>query len=89
MGGGGYGEAELLRSCYVESLRLAAELGVKSVAFPCISTGVFGYPKEEACGVAVGAVVEWVAKNELPGEVVFCCFEEGDAGRYRGRLGMG
>src|SRR4051812_2551786 len=47
------GEADLLRSCYRESLRLAAEAGLETVAFPCISTGVFGYPQREACEVAV------------------------------------
>ncbi len=72
------GEPDLLRSCYVESLKLARSHGLKTIAFPCISTGVYGYPKEEACQVAVTAVVEWLAKHDLPEAVTFCCFGEDD-----------
>ena len=86
--GGGSGEPELLRSCYAESLRLASEAGLDTVAFPAISTGVYGYPKEEACGIAVAAVSEWLASHELPREVTFCCFESRDADLYRDRLGL-
>lgn len=84
--GGSSGEAELLRSCYRESLRLAAEAGVRTVAFPCISTGVFGYPKPEACAIAVTTVVEWLDANPLPASVVFCCYGSDDAELYRARL---
>ena len=84
--GGGRGEAELLRSSYRESLRLASEAGLESVAFPCISTGVYGYPKAEACEVAVSAVAEWLATHELPRVVTFCCFGLEDAELYRARL---
>ena len=87
--GGGHGEAGLLRSCYAESLRLAAGAGCASVAFPCLSTGVFGYPKAEACDVAVGAVVEWLATRDSPARVVFCCYDAEDAARYRARLSGG
>ena len=76
--GGGYREAELLKSCYQESLRLAAEASLGKIAFPCISTGVFGYPKAEACDVAVAAVTEWLATHDLPSLVIFCCFERED-----------
>src|SRR3954463_15104478 len=62
--GEGYGEAELLRSCYRESLKLAGEHEVKSIAFPCISTGVYDYPRVEACEIAVSAVSEWLAKHD-------------------------
>jgi len=85
--GGRSGEAGLLRSCYVESLRLASEAGLRSIAFPCISTGIYGYPKEEACAVAVAAVEEWLAAHELPESVVFCCFGVEDAELYRSRVG--
>lgn len=87
--GGGHEEAELLGSCYRESLRLASEAGLESVAFPCISTGVYGYPKEEACEVAVAAVAEWLATSDLPSSVIFCCFGAADAELYRARLGSG
>jgi O-acetyl-ADP-ribose deacetylase (regulator of RNase III) len=76
------GEAELLTSCYRESLRLAAEAGLKSIAFPCISTGVYGYPKNEACDIAVGTVAQWLAESELPELVTFCCFGADDAALY-------
>ena len=84
--GGGHGEAALLRSCYAESLRLAADAGCASVAFPCLSTGVFGYPKAEACDLAVGTVVGWLATRDSPARVVFCCYDAEDAARYRARL---
>jgi O-acetyl-ADP-ribose deacetylase (regulator of RNase III) len=80
------GEPEALRSCYGESLRLAAEAGLASIAFPCISTGVYGYPKSEACAVAITTVAEWLAIHELPRTVVFCCFGDDDARWYRDRL---
>ena len=80
------GEPGQLRSCYTESLRLSSEAGLKTVAFPCISTGVFGYPKGEACEVAVGAVADWLAAHDLPEVVTFCCFDASDAALYRTRL---
>jgi O-acetyl-ADP-ribose deacetylase (regulator of RNase III) len=85
--GGDRNEPELLRSCYLESLRLAAEAGIETIAFPAISTGVYGYPKREACAVAVGAVAEWLAAHELPRTVTFCCFGDADTALYRKRLG--
>jgi O-acetyl-ADP-ribose deacetylase len=87
--GGRSGEAALLRSCYVESLRLATEAGLRTVAFPAISTGVYGYPKDAACEIAVTAVREWLAGHDLPESVVFCCYGADDAARYRARLESG
>lgn len=84
--GGGYREAELLASCYRKSLQLAVDAGLRSVAFPCISTGVFGYPIHDACDIAVSTVVEWLAINPLPELVTFCCFSDEDADIYRARL---
>jgi len=84
--GGRRGEPELLRSCYTQSLRLAEENGLETIAFPGISTGVYGYPKAEACDVAVGAVAGWLAAHELPRTVTFCCFGAEDAALYRARL---
>lgn len=87
--GGGCGEADVLASCYRSSLGLAAEQGVGTLAIPCIATGTYGYPKTQACGVAVGMVLEWLREHDLPQQVVFCCFEEEDAAEYRFRLSGG
>jgi O-acetyl-ADP-ribose deacetylase (regulator of RNase III) len=76
--GGAEGEADALRSCYRESLRLAEAAGLESIAFPCISTGVFGYPKAEACGIAVSEVVRLLDARALPERIVFCCFDAED-----------
>src|SRR5262249_30342892 len=84
--GGGCGEAQVLAACYRESLRLAAERGSRTLAFPSIGTGVYGYPKEEACRVAVDTVLGWLREHPLPEQVVFCCFDEESAGLYRQRL---
>ncbi|MFN5323000.1 MAG: O-acetyl-ADP-ribose deacetylase [Planctomycetota bacterium] len=80
------GEAALLRSCYWESLRLAHAQGVETIAFPCISTGVYGYPKEAATAIAVEAVRDWIAQFDRPRSVTFCCFSPADAERYRAAL---
>jgi O-acetyl-ADP-ribose deacetylase len=80
------GEAELLRSCYRESLRLAFEAKLAAVAFPRISTGIYGYPKDEACLIAVTRVADWLQSHELPREVTFCCFGIDDVELYRARV---
>jgi len=85
--GGNRGEAELLASCYRNSLRLAAEAHCRSVAFPCISTGVYGYPPKAAARVALDTVRAW--DGELPEEVVFVCFGASDLAIYRQLLGAG
>jgi len=79
-------ERELLASCYRECLRLAAEAGVKSLAFPCISTGVYSYPKSEACRVAIETVVAWLQGNPLPANVIFCCYGDESVLYYRDAL---
>ena len=83
--GGGRGEAELLASCYRNSLRLAAEAECRSIAFPGISTGVYGYPLEAASRVAIDTVRNW--REELPDEVFFVCFSERAFDVYRKLLG--
>lgn len=84
--GGESGEPGLLRSCYLACLRLAAEQRLASIAFPCISTGVYGYPKAQACALAVTTVAGWLRVSDWPEVVVFCCFGAEDAGRYRSGL---
>jgi O-acetyl-ADP-ribose deacetylase (regulator of RNase III) len=76
-------EPELLASCYRKSLHIAAQQGVASIAFPSISTGVYGYPIELAAPVAVAAVRETLP--ECPGirEVIFCCFSKADLAVYQ------
>ena len=79
-----HGEPEKLAACYRNSLALAAENGCKSIAFPCISTGVYGYPKEEAAKIAVREVREFLAaKNAEEMDVIFCCFSERDMKVYQ------
>ncbi len=80
---GQHGEPDRLRSCYSESLRLAAQKQLSTMAFPCISTGVFGYPKDEACQIALDTVIQWLTENAYPQQVTFCCFSEQDAELYR------
>ncbi|MBV8658702.1 MAG: O-acetyl-ADP-ribose deacetylase [Burkholderiales bacterium] len=80
--GGAFGEAELLRRCYVESLRIAESLAVGTIAFPCISTGIYGYPLEEAAVIALEATRAHVAGGSGLAEVVFCCFSAADHGVY-------
>lgn len=80
--GGKNGEPELLASCYRRSLELAVEHSLKSIAFPGISTGVYGYPMEEAVKISVSTVQEFVAKNSTLAEVVFCCFSEAAKNLY-------
>jgi O-acetyl-ADP-ribose deacetylase (regulator of RNase III) len=68
--GGGHGEAGLLASCYMASLDLAAHAGARSIAFPAISTGVYGYPKGAAAEVALAAIRGWVEANPDAFEMV-------------------
>jgi len=75
--GGNRGEPELLAQAYQNSLRLAVANGLKTVAFPSISTGAYGYPVEEACRVALKAVKDFLEKEDNLGEVVFVLFSEG------------
>lgn len=72
--GGARGEAELLRSCYVRALELAQQNGLRSIAFPAISTGIFGYPIEQAAAVAVRAVIDTLPRVPGVQHVVFACF---------------
>ena len=77
--GGALGEPELLESCYRNAFQLAMEKGAKSTAFPCISTGVYGYPKEPAARIAIGVMREQLGRFQ---RIVACCFGADDAQLY-------
>lgn len=83
--GGGQGEPALLASCYRQALVLAAGQGAQSIAFPCISTGVYGYPAEPAARLAVATVRAALAEpaHAALAEVVFCCFSAADLALYQ------
>lgn len=87
--GGAEGEPERLASCYRRSLEVAADHGLRSIAFPSISTGVYGYPIEAASEIAVATVKASLAELPAIQEVIFCCFSEGDWRVYNKRLGEG
>jgi O-acetyl-ADP-ribose deacetylase (regulator of RNase III) len=88
--GGTAGEPELLAGCYRSSLGLARERGLETIAFPAISTGVFGYPLEAACEIAVREVAEWLDANESPARVIFCMFSGDSAEVMAGAIaGLG
>jgi O-acetyl-ADP-ribose deacetylase (regulator of RNase III) len=82
--GGNHNEAELLASCYRRSFEVALENGIKSIAFPAISTGVYGYPKDEAARISIGMMREFEGRFE---RVVACLHSSGDLELYRGILG--
>ena len=88
--GGSQGEPELLASCYRNSIQLAVDNDINSIAFPAISTGVYGYPIEQATEIAISSVIDSVKQAAHSGsvikEVVFCCFSAGDAAIYQQKL---
>ena len=90
--GGTHGEPRDLRSAYLSSLRLAAIHNLRTIAFPCISTGIYGYPPDLACEVALTAVDDFERSKANArcsvAEVIFCCFSAQDHERYVARLGM-
>jgi O-acetyl-ADP-ribose deacetylase (regulator of RNase III) len=84
--GGGNGEPALLASAYREALLAAEQLGARNVAFPAISTGVYGYPLEAATTVAVATVAAFLRDHATPALVIFCCFNETAECAYRRAL---
>ena len=84
--GGAQGEPALLASCYRESLRLARERRLASVAFPCISTGAYGYPLAAACGIATRSVAAALWQQAHPACVIFCAFSPEAAGALHDAL---
>ena len=84
--GGNSREEELLRNCYRNSLKLAAENGCKSIAFPSISTGVYGYPIEKACRTAIKTVREFLDADPRIEKAIFVCFSQADLREYEKAL---
>jgi O-acetyl-ADP-ribose deacetylase (regulator of RNase III) len=80
--GGNHGEAELLASCYQQSLILADQHGLHSVAFPSISTGAYGFPVGLAAPIAIHTVREYKPSNQNLRDVIFCCFSSHDLQVY-------
>lgn len=80
--GGERGEPEFLSSCYRGALELASNAELRSVAFPCISTGVYGYPIDQAAVVAQSSVRAWLRSNHTLERVVFCCYSDADREVY-------
>jgi O-acetyl-ADP-ribose deacetylase (regulator of RNase III) len=84
--GGSSGEPELLASCYRKSMEIAAQCGARTVAFPSISTGIYGYPIELAAPIAVATVQSALAAGSSVEEVTFCCFSDADLAVYQAAL---
>ncbi len=84
--GGGHGEAELLASCYRRALEVAAQHGVRTLAFPSISTGAYGYPFAQAAAIAVATVRAAVQQFPDLDEVIFCCHSAADLAVYQALL---
>ncbi len=83
---GKHGEPELLASCYTESLKLAVANGVRSIAFPAISCGIYGYPIMDAARIAVGTVTEFLAEDQTIEQVILACFGSEVLQAYRAAL---
>jgi O-acetyl-ADP-ribose deacetylase len=84
--GGAAGEPELLARCYRNSLALATDNGIASIAFPAISTGVYGYPKRQACDIAVAETRRFLDANATITRVIFVCFDDATAAHYETAL---
>jgi O-acetyl-ADP-ribose deacetylase (regulator of RNase III) len=80
--GGNRGEPDLLAACYRNSLALASERGLRTIAFPAISTGVYGYPLDEATRIAHREVKQFLDVHPVPEVVTFCCFSSRDLSVY-------
>ena len=84
--GGKRGEDALLARCYGASLALAEQAGIASLAFPAISTGIYGFPAQRAAPLAAAAVLDHVRANAAVKRVVFCCFSQGSADLHHAAL---
>jgi O-acetyl-ADP-ribose deacetylase len=86
--GGEAEERQLLQACYRSCLTIARTERFRQIAFPAISTGVYGFPREEAALIAVTTVAEHLAENDLPERVIFVCFDAATVESYRKVLGQ-
>lgn len=86
-GGGQKGEMALLANCYRNSLQLAADNSLSTIAFPNISTGIYGYPKEEAAKVAMKSAREFLDANSVISKIVFVCFDNENYHLYSSLIG--
>jgi len=86
--GGRNNEEKLLKNAYYNSLKIASEHSLESIAFPNISTGVYHFPKDLAAGIAVTSVTEFLQNNALPKDVIFVCFDDENYRLYRDLLNM-
>jgi O-acetyl-ADP-ribose deacetylase len=84
--GGTHGEPDRLASCYRRALEIATEHHLRSIAFPSISTGIYGYPIELAAPLAVATVLDALEREGAPEAVIFCCFSADDLAVYRRAL---
>jgi len=87
--GGGAQEDTLLTACYRNALALAGEEACRSIAFPAISTGIYGFPADRAAGIAVTTVRAALAAGLVLDRVVFCCFDRATLAHYERELGLG
>ena len=87
--GGARGEPELLASCYRNCLGIASRHHLRSIAFPSISTGIFGYPVSAAAEIAIGTCRSFIRETGTDLEITFCCFSDHDLGIYRNLLNQG
>jgi len=87
--GGGAGEAETLARCYRACLDIAAGAGMATIAFPAISTGIYGFPREPAARIAVGTVAAYLAGAERPAEVIFVAFDAATRSAYEAAIAGG
>ncbi len=85
--GGSHNEDELLRSCYTESIRVAASHGLKTIAFPSISTGAYGFPLDRAAKIAIAAIRDALEQHPDIEKVIMVCFDQGTYEQYRKNLG--
>lgn len=84
--GGNNNEETMLEKCYMESLKLATEYHCETVAFPNISTGIYGFPKEKAAEIAISTVREYLEQNEIPLKVIFVTFDNNNFNLYHSML---